>query len=348
MTKNTRNTLCIALLAALALAGGWARLNHRESSDSVQITDDAYVRADMTVIVPEISGRITAVAVEDNQQVATGDPLVHIDDQHFRIALAAADAQVAAAQATAVGLRAQLARHSESIAQARATLRAAEAALTLATANRDRFDNLARDGSGTVQARQQAQTQWETQHAARDRDLAALHAAEKQTAVLKAELAHADAAVLSAQAARDEATLQLSHAAVHAPSAGVVAQRQARVGGYARVGVPLLTLVPLDAIYVEANFRETQLARVQVGQPVAISVDALPDITFAGHVDTLGPASGASFSTVPPHNATGNFTKITQRLPVRIRLDAGQPAVQRLRVGMSVHTRIDTDAPAAH
>jgi membrane fusion protein (multidrug efflux system) len=237
-------------------------------------------------------------------------------------------------------LRAQLDRQQSAIAQAQAAVAASSANLKLAEANRLRFAYLARDGSGSVMAAQQAEAEWRIQRAARARDQAGLRAAEQQVAILRAEQDKAEAA--SAQA-----DLNLSHAHIVAPVSGIVAQRHARVGGYARVGEPLLTLVPLDALYVEAHFRETQLARVRVGQPVDITVDALPDVHLKGRVHSLGPASGVSFSTVPPHNATGNFTKIVQRLPVRIHLEPDQEDARRLRVGMSVRPKIEVDAGIA-
>ena len=329
MATNLRFRITVGTIAAVALVGAFFILNRPESSASRQSTDDAYVQADFTVIVPQVGGVITEVAVADHQEVQAGAPLVSIDERDLRIA------------------QAQIARQQSIIEQARAAVAAAGANLKLAEANRSRFTNLARDGSGTVQAQQQAEAQWEIQRAAHERDRAGLHSAEQQTAILRADLDKAQAALLAAQAEKAAADLNLSYARVTAPVGGVVAQRRARVGGYARVGEPLLTLVPLDAVYVEANFRETQLARVQVGQPVEVTVDALPGLRLKGRVESLGPASGVSFSTVPPHNATGNFTKIVQRLPVRIQLEPGQEDVRRLRVGMSVRPVIDVDATVA-
>ena len=330
MASNLRFRIIVGVGVASTLAGAFLILNHPESAASEQSTDDAYVRADFTVVAPQVAGVIGEVAVDDHQQVQAGAALVNIDDRALRIA-------VDTAKATVDSLKAQLERQQSNIAQARAALAAASANLKLAEANRSRFDNLARDGSGTVQAQQQAQAQWDTQRAARERDQAGLRAAEQQVGILRAELE-------KAQAAQADAQLKLSYAKVVAPVAGFVDQRKARVGGYARVGEPLLTLVPLDALYVEANFRETQSARVQVGQPVEITVDALPGVRLKGRVESLGPASGVSFSPLPPHNATGNFTKIVQRLPVRIHLEPGQDDASRLRVGMSVRPRIDVQA----
>ncbi|THF67207.1 HlyD family secretion protein [Pseudothauera nasutitermitis] len=346
MSKNLRFRIIAGSAAAIALVAAFLILNRSESSAGTQSTDDAYVQADFTVIVPQVAGVITRVDVADHQEVQAGAPLVGIDERDLRIAVDNAKAHIASAEATIASLQAQLDRQQSAIAQARAALAASGANLKLAEANRNRFANLARDGSGTVQAHQQAEAEWDVQRAARERDQAGLRSAEQQIAILRAELEKARAALLAAQAEKAAADLNLSHASIVAPVSGVIAQRKARVGGYARVGEPLLTLVPLDAVYVEANFRETQMARVRVGQPVDITVDALPDVHLKGRVESLGPASGVSFSTVPPHNATGNFTKIVQRLPVRIHLEPGQEDARRLRVGMSVRPIIDVAAKA--
>jgi membrane fusion protein (multidrug efflux system) len=226
------------------------------------------------------------------------------------------------------------------VEQARAALDSDAASLKLAEADRNCFANLARDGSGTLQAQQQAEAHWMIQQAACERDLAGERSTEHQIAIMQADLAKAHADLLVAQAKNADAELNLSYAQIMAPISGVVVQRRARVGGYVHVGEPLLMLVPMDAIYIEANFRETQLARVRVGQPVTITADALPDIGLKGRVESLGPASGVSFSPVPPHNATDNFAKIVQRLLVRIQLNPNQPYARQLRVGMSVHPSI--------
>jgi len=327
MTKKSGYRIAAALLLAAALIWALWTLNRPESVASEQDTDDAYVQADFTVVAPQVAGVIARVAVDDHDLVEPGAPLVSIDDRALRIAVDSSAANIAS-------LQAQIDRQQSAIAQARASVAAAAASLKLADANRKRFSNLAKDGSGTVQAEQQADAQWDIQRATREREQAALRAAEQQVAILRAELD-------KARAAKASADLNLSYASVAAPVRGTVAQRKAREGAYARVGEPLLTLVPLDALYITANFRETQTARVRVGQPVRIIVDALPGVRLSGRVESLGPASGVSFSPVPPHNATGNFTKIVQRLPVRIALEPGQKDAQHLRVGMSVRPRID-------
>lgn len=344
MVKNFRSRIIIGIIAVMTLIGAFMVLNRSESSASIQSTDDAYVRVDFTTIVPQVSGIIKHVAVVDNQEVQAGAPLINIDERDLRIAVDSANAHIVSTQATIDSLQAQIIRQQSVIEQARTVVDASNAALRLAEINRNRFTKLARDGSGTVQAKQEAEAQLDIQRAARDRDLAGLSSAKQQVAILNADLENARAALMAAKAEKATADLNLSYASVVAPVSGIVTQRKARVGGYARVGEPLLTLVPLDAVYVEANFRETQLAGISIGQAVNITVDALPDVQLTGHVDSIGPGSGASFSTVPPHNATGNFTKIVQRLPVRIRLDEGQEDTRKLRMGMSVRPSINVNA----
>lgn len=326
--------IVIGLVAVVTLVAGVYIANRPEAYAASQATDDAYVRADLTVVVPQVSGVVTRVSVDDNQYVKAGEPLVQIDERELRIAIDHANA-------TIHSLKAQLRLQESIIDQAKANVAASRARLQLAERNRDRFNNLARDGSGTVQAKQQAEAEWATQRAIFERDRAGLSSAEQQTSILKAGLE-------KALAEKADADLKFSYASISAPIAGVVAQRRARMGGYAHAGEPLLTLVPLDSVYIEANFRETQLANVRVGQAADIAVDALPGVQLKGRVQSLGAASGASFSPVPPHNATGNFTKITQRLPVRITIEPGQEDAQRLRVGMSVTPRIHTEDSAPH
>lgn len=325
----------VALLLTVAI-GGTLYLNRSESSAATQSTDDAYVRADFTVVAPQVAGTIRKVLVQDNQAVRAGDLLVEIDDSEYVVAVNAAKARVASAQASIASLEANLLRQESAIRQAHAAVAADEAALKLARENEARYRNLSLDGSGTVQALQQAEAQVGIQSASREKNQAGVRAARQQVDILKADLDNARAALAQARSAQEAAALKLSYARIAAPVGGVVGQKSVRVGAFVPVGQPLLAIVPLSEVYVTANFRETQLARVRPGQAVEIEVDALPGERLKGSVESLGPASGASYSAVPPHNATGNFTKIVQRLPVRIRIDPGQPAAERLRVGMSV------------
>lgn len=339
---KTARIASAALLLAVA-AGSAIYLNRPASSASTQSTDDAYVQADFTTVAPQVSGNVDKVLVEDNQRVKAGDLLATIDDRDFVVAVSAARAQVDSARANVAGLQARLVLQETAIRQAQSAVKADEASLALAHTNQVRYRNLAADGSGTVQALQQADAQLSIQQAARDKDIAGLQAARQQVDILKSDIEKAKAALAQAQAGQAAAELKLSYTRIAAPIDGTVGQKAVRVGAFVNAGKPLLAIVPLDAVYVAANFRETQLARVQAGHRVDIEVDALPGERLKGTVESLGPASGVSYSAVAPHNATGNFTKIVQRLPVRIRIEPGQPAAARLRVGMSVTPTIHVE-----
>jgi membrane fusion protein, multidrug efflux system len=334
LPKTARITVA-ALLLAVAV-GGVILLNRHESGASTQSTDDAYVQADFTTVAPQVSGTVDAVLIKDNQVVKAGDLLATTEDSDFIVAVNAARAQVLGAKATITGLEARLVQQETAIRQAQAALDADNASLKLARTNRARYSNLAADGSGTVQALQQAEAQLGIQLAAEEKNRAGLQSAREQVGILKADLEKARAAYSQALSGQASAELKLSYTRIRAPVGGTIGQKSVRVGAFVNAGKPLLAIVPLDAVYVAANFRETQLARVRPGHRVDIEVDALPDQILKGRVESLGPASGASYSAVAPHNATGNFTKIVQRLPVRISIDRGQPAAAMLRVGMSV------------
>ncbi|SAH84506.1 secretion protein [Bordetella ansorpii] len=333
-----------ACVLAACIAGSFYVLNRPASSASAQATDDAYVMADMTLVAPQVAGQVVEVAVRDNQAVQAGDLLARIDDRDFVLAVQSARARVSETAAAVQGLQAEIAMQASAIRQRRAELAASEAELTLARADAARYRNLAKDGAGTAQAYQQADAALRIRQAARDRNDAALQAETRKTDTLQAALLKAQATGQTAAAALELAQLQLTRTRIVAPVAGTVGERAVRVGSFVSIGKPIVTLVPLQDIYIEANFRETQLARVHAGQPVSIVVDALPGLAFSGSVESLGPASGVSYAPIAPHNATGNFTKIVQRLPVRIALDPGQPGLDQLRVGMSVQPEIDVEA----
>ena len=331
MTKdiNLKFRITATVITIISIIIAYVILNLQESNFSEQSTDDAYVQTHMTVIVPQVSGIITNINVADHQQVKVGDTLMIIDDRELKIA-------VNTAKAVVDNLKGKLKQQQSIIAQAQTAVTSSFSNLKLAELNRNRYSNLAQDGSGTVQGKQEAQTQWETKQASYDQAKAGLEVAKVQIEILEAELEKAKASL-------EDAELKLSYTQIKAPISGVIDQRHGRVGGYARVGEPLLTIVPLDDLYVEANFRETQLVCMNIGQLVDISVDALPNVILKGHIDTFAPASGVSYSLIPPHNATGNFTKITQRLPIRIKFENEQNNINKLKVGMSVKTTIKTD-----
>ena len=340
LPKKAKITSAVLLLAVAI--GCVLYLNRPESSASSQSTKDAYVQADFTFVAPQIVGKVDQVFVEENQQVKAGDLLATIDDRDFVVAVDAAKSQVSGANASVASLEARLTQQQNAIHQAQAAVAMDKAELVLARANHERYRNLAADGSGTVQAMQQAQSQLNIRLASQEKNQAGLKAAQQQVAILQAELEKTKAALAQAQAAQAAAELKLSYTRITAPVDGTVGQKSVRVGAFVNTGTPLLAIVPLDAVYIQANYRETQLAHIQIGQTVDIKVDALPGATLKGTVESLGPASGVSYSAIAPHNATGNFTKIVQRLPLRIRVDSGQPEANKLRVGMSVVPTIQT------
>ena len=310
-------------------------------------TDDAYVKADNSSVAPKISGYIAEVLVMDNETVKSGQPLARIDDRDFKTALEQAKGDVAAAEATIEAKQASLVIQKSIIAAARATVDVDQANATFAEQNDKRYATLATSGYGNIQNAQQAASQIAAAKATVVRDNAALDAAIKQVDLLKAELAQAKAALEHDLAVQHQAELNLSYATIMAPVDGVVGNRTLRVGQYVQAGTQLMTVVPTASVYVIANYKETQLTDVRAGQPVNIGVDMFPDRIYHGHVDSLAPASGQEFALLPPDNATGNFTKVVQRIPVKIILDADSVSAGDLRPGMSVQPSIDTKADAS-
>jgi membrane fusion protein (multidrug efflux system) len=307
-------------------------------------TDDAYVQADNTAIAPKISGYIGTVLVGDNEPVKIGRVLARIDDRDFRVALNQAQADVASADAVIATKQASLNAQQSTVEAARATIGVDQANFTFAEQEDKRYTSLAATGYGSVQNAQQAASRIAASRAAVARDEAALETAIRQVDVLKAELAQAKAARAHDQALQDQAELNLSYTTIASPAEGVVGARTLRVGQYVQAGTQLMAVVPISEAYIVANYKETQLADVRPGQPVEIEVDTFPGQEFHGRVDSIAPASGQEFALLPPDNATGNFTKVVQRIPVKITLDPGSALADMLRPGMSVYPTIDTKA----
>ncbi len=305
-------------------------------------TDDAYVQADNTTVAPKVSGYLQTVLVNDNEQVKAGQVLARIDDRDFRTALDQANADVAAARAVVADKQAALKTQQSIIDAAKATIAVDVASQAFAAQDDRRYSTLAKDGWGTVQNAQQATSRIAAARASVARDTAALITAERQVDSLTAQLAQAQATLAHDQAAAHQAELNLSYTTIVAAVDGVVGNRTLRVGQYVQAGTQLMAVVPVQAAYIVANFKETQLTHVRAGQPVAVEVDTFPGVVAHGHVDSLAPASGQEFALLPPDNATGNFTKIVQRIPVKIVLDAGSPLAGELRPGMSVDPTIMT------
>jgi membrane fusion protein (multidrug efflux system) len=332
----------IAIIAAAAYYGhNYWTVGRFEVS-----TDDAYVKADSTTVAPKVSGYLSEVLVSDNETVKAGQPLARIDDRDFRTALDQAKADVAAADATVSAKQASLDIQQSTIAAARATLDVDRANETFAEQNNKRYTNLATNGYAPVQTAQQAASAIAAAQATIVRDSAALDAATKQVELLNAELAQARATLAHDQAVAHQAELNLSYATIVAPVDGTIGNRTLRVGQYVQAGTQLMAVVPTTAAYIVANYKETQLTDVHAGQPVEIEVDMFPGRTYRGHVDSLSPASGQEFALLPPDNATGNFTKVVQRIPVKIVLDGDAAEKGDLRPGMSVQPSIDIKADA--
>ena len=309
----------------------------------LETTDDAYVKADSTIIAPKVSGYIAEVLVSDNEPVKAGQLLARIDDRDFRTALNQAKADVAASEAAVRNLNAQIELQQPLIQQQAAEVDAAEANLKFAQEERARYDDLMKSGSGTVQRAQQTDAALRAQTAQLQQGKAGLIAANKRIEVLSTQHAQAVAQLDHARAVEEQAALNLSYTQITAPVDGTVGARSLRVGQYVQAGTQLMAVVPLDAVYVVANFKETQLTNVRNGQPVELQVDSFHATTLKGHVDSLSPASGLEFALLPPDNATGNFTKIVQRVPVKIVLD-DQSLKGLLRPGMSAVPTVNTKA----
>ncbi len=305
-------------------------------------TDDAYVQAHSVLISPKVSGYISEVPVDDNQTVKAGQVIARIDPRDYDTALDQARANVAAAQASIETLNQQIAQQRLVVEQDRQQVASDQAALVYSQQDYQRYTILAKDGYGSVQRAQQAQADIREKDAMQQHDIAVVAAAEKQIGFFEAQLAQANATLAQQQAMEHQAELNLSYTAITAPVDGIVGVRTLRVGEYVQAGTQLMAVVPLQAVYIVANYKETQLTNVRPGQPATIDVDTFPGAKIHGHVDSLAPASGQEFALLPPDNATGNFTKIVQRIPLKIVVDEDDPLVGKLRPGMSVEPTIDT------
>jgi len=327
-----------AVLLAAALGGGYVYLDYAKHFQS---TDDAFVAARQTALAPKVSGYLTAVPVTDNEHVAAGDVIARIDDRDYRIALEQAEAQVAAAQAGIDNIDAQLQVQQAQISANEAQVDQAQAALVFAQQQAQRYQHLAQTGFGTVQNDQQWHSQLHQQEAALRSAQATLKLSQRQIEALKAQRNSALANLAQAQAQRDQAQLNLSYTTVTAAQPGRVVNLSAAVGQFAQPGTNLTMFVP-DQIWVTANFKEIQLDRMRSGQPVTLQIDAYPERAIRGHVDSVQPGSGTAFSLLPAQNATGNYVKIVQRVPVKIVMDDA-PSDVALGPGMSVVPTVRVD-----
>jgi membrane fusion protein, multidrug efflux system len=307
-------------------------------------SDDASFEADTVSIVPKVAAYVSALHVTDNSSFSSGGLLVELDPRDFQVALDIAAANLQSAQAAQTVAEAQLAEQSQVIASDEANLEGDRGMLTFATQQLDRFTQLATEGYGTTERAQQAQSDIAERQAALQRDTAILSAARAQQAVLQSQVEEAKANVRQAQAALDQAKLNLSYTKIYAPSAGTVANRTVQVGSYVQPSQTLFSAVPRE-IYIIANFKETQLTHMRVGQPVTIHVDAFPGHDLHGRIDSFQRGTGSNFALLPPENATGNFVKIVQRVPVKILIDDADRDPRLLGPGMSVETTVTIRTP---
>jgi membrane fusion protein, multidrug efflux system len=319
------------LLLILVAAAGYLYWDYAKRFES---TDDAFIAARQFAIAPKVSGYLTAVPVTDNQHVAAGAVITRIDERDFRVALEQAQAQVASAEAGIQNIDAQIKVQRAQIASNQAQVDQAQAALVFARQQAARFQDLAEKGAGTVMNAQQFTSQLHQQEAALQSAKANLTLSQRQIESLKAQRENAVASLAQAKAQRDQAELNLSYTTVTADQPGRVVQLSAAVGQFAQAGTNLTMFVP-DEIWVAANFKETQLDAMRPGQPVKLTIDAYPERSIRGHVASVQPGSGTAFSLLPAENATGNFVKIVQRVPVKIIMD-NPPSDVALGPGMSV------------
>ena len=344
--RRLRIPLLVLLLVAVVLVGNWWLLVGRW----LESTDNAYVQGDIAVLGARIEGHVAAIRVADNQRVAAGDPLIELDGALWRARLAEAGASLAEAQAAIGSNRQQVLQQKTQIDAAEAQVAQARAEQVRAAADARRTGELVGSGWTSRQANDRAVSDIHKADALVAAATAQFAAARQQLDVLQAALAQQEARRDQAAAALDRARIDLDNTIIQAPFAGIAGNRGAQLGQFVRTGQALIAVAPPpERLWVLANFKETQLPRFRAGQPVRLTLDAMPGLLLQGRVDSLAPATGALFSLLPPENATGNFTKVVQRVPVRIALDPAEATqVALLRPGLSVAAEVDTrDDPAA-
>lgn len=333
--------LAIAIAVLGLLATNWDRW---VGTATRQTTDDAYVRGDITPLSAQVEGYVRKVAVGDFQMVKAGDLLVEINDDDYRAKLAQAEADVLGAQAAIQNLKARKQLQHAEIDQAESEIEATQADVDRTVLELRRQRALLATTYGTAQKVEQATAEEKRFEATLARNQAELLAARRQFGVLDTEESQLRAEAKAKQALLDLAKIDLGYTRIMAPVDGMVSERGVRAGQYLRPGSQVISVVPLSNVWVVANYKETQLTHVAVGQKAEITVDTFPGVTITGRVDSISPASGSQFTLLPPDNATGNFTKVVQRIPVKIILDPDNPLAGKLRPGMSVVATILTDS----
>ena len=339
---RSRRKLVLPLLALLFVAAGAAFGFYWWTEGRFLIeTDDAYIAADMAVLTARVNGYVTSLPVAENQPVKAGQPVVQIDPGDLQLDLDAAEARIATQEAVIARIDAQRQAAGAAVVQAEAQLEALQAAESEARRTFDRAADLARTGAGAQAALDTARNNLAQASASVRGGSAAVDSAKADVRVLDAQIAEARRNLAELRVARESAARNLTFATVRAPYDGVIGNLSVQPGDLVSPSRRLATIVPLDRVYIDANFKETQIGGIAPGAKASIEVDALPGVELTGTVESFAPASGSVFSLLPADNATGNFTKIVQRVPVRMRIDDPQAAGGRLRPGLSTVVTVD-------
>lgn len=341
--RNPRVRLALLVGLVIVLIGGigWF-VRHQVYGKYQQATNDAYIQADSVTVAPKISGYVEKVFVSENQMVKAGDPLLAIDNRDYRAQAAQSIAQIDVAKANAAGVQAQILEQQAAITKGQADLNAARADAAFAQREVARYRPLAASGAETREKLSDLQNQAAQAQAKVQAAQAELVSAERRIGSLQAQVKQAQAQGEGARAQLDAANTNVGATVVRASIDGKVGNKTVRQGQFVQAGTRLMSVVPVKDVYVEANFKETQLGLMRLGQPVHVAVDALPDVEIRGRIASIAPGTGAQFSILPPQNATGNFTKIVQRIPVRIAINPGPETRAMLVPGMSVEVTVDT------
>ncbi len=347
--KNPKVRWTLTGIGLLVLVASLAWLAYYLTTGKyLQQTNNAYLQADAVAVAPRINGYVTEVLVQDNQWVKAGAPLVKIDPRTYRATLDQAEAVIAVREADIAAASAGVEGNQSQLLQARTQLRAAEATLRFARAEVARFGPLAASGADTHEHLESVKHDLERAQAQYDAARAQISGAESQLQAGQAQLAQARAGLKQAQADAAQAEVAFEDTVLSARIDGRIGNKTAQVGQFVGAGTRLMTVVPLQSLYLSANFKETQLGRMRPGQPARIEVDALPGTTLHGTVESISPGTGSQFALLPPQNATGNFTKVVQRIPVRIRIEADARTRTILVPGMSVEVTVDTREDSAN
>ncbi len=341
--------ILIVVVLAILIGGGLWFWRYEAHGKYLQSTNDAYVQSDAITVSPKVGGYVDQVYVVDNQQVRAGDPLVRIDPRDYRAQAEQYRAQVDVAAANAQGVRAQISEQQAVIDQSQAQLAVATSAMQFARAQTARYAPLAATGAETGERLAQLRDQERQAEAQAAAARAAVTSAQRRIGSLQAQIGQAQSQGKAAEAQLASANVNLGSTIVRASSDGRVGDKSVQLGQFVQPGLRLMSIVPVQKLYVSANFKETQLGLMRVGQPVTLKVDALDGVDLIGRIESISPGTGAQFSLLPPQNATGNFTKIVQRVPVRVAIDVGPETRKLLVPGMSVTVTVDTisarDAP---